>query len=363
MDKEADEKEVDTVESTLVDWKVARKVALRVVGTDPYTSSFHRQGLSDDFMRFTSQAEGLVADCTGLRSQSGSARSRLIGRSGWVDANIASFKRLLKPLSDKLHERANAVAMPFTRQVAGVEFGLVLGWMSKRVLGQYDLLVLEDENPSEQDIVYYVAPNVLAMENRYAFDPAQFRLWLALHEVAHRAQFTGVDWLRPHFLKLVEAVIGGLDPDPKRFIEAARRVKEARRNGEDPMASGGLMALFATKAQAEVLDRLYGLMALLEGHGDVVMARAGEGLLPGAVRFGRVIRRRRQSVQRFAKVVQRLVGIDAKISQYAAGENFIQKVEAAGGSQLFDNVWTSPEHVPCKAEIHDPELWIKRIDT
>ncbi|MDE0268510.1 MAG: zinc-dependent metalloprotease [Acidimicrobiaceae bacterium] len=351
------------MKNSFVDWELAKRVAVRVAGREPYTLSFHRRGLVDDFTRFTSQAEELVGDCTGLRSQSGLARSRLIGRSGWIDANIASFKRLLRPLTEKLSDRLDSPAAPVTRRLAGAEFGFVLGWMSTRVLGQYDLLVIEDEQPDEQDIVYYVAPNVLTMENRYAFDSSQFRLWLALHEVTHRAQFTGVSWLRAHFLSLVESVVEGLAPDPKRFSEALRRVVNARRRGEDPLASGGIAALFATETQAEVLDQLYGLMALLEGHGDVTMARAGRGLLPGADRFARVMRSRRRSVRGFVKLVQKLVGIDAKISQYAAGENFIELVELTGGSELLNRVWTAPEYLPNKSEIVDPQLWVNRVSS
>ena len=89
---------------------------------------------------------------------------------------------------------------PVAQKVAGAEVGALLGWMSTRVLGQYDLLVVEDESPEDQDIVYYVGPNVLALEKRFAFPPREFRLWLALHEVTHRAQFTGIPWLRTHYL-------------------------------------------------------------------------------------------------------------------------------------------------------------------
>src|SRR5437763_1083338 len=92
-----------------------------------------------------------------------------------------------------------------TRRVTAVELGALLGWMSTRVLGQYDLLLVEDENPEDQDLVYYVGPNVLALEKQFGFPPREFRLWLALHEVTHRAQFTGIEWMRPHFLSLVEA--------------------------------------------------------------------------------------------------------------------------------------------------------------
>ena len=343
-----------------IDWDLARQVALRTARREPYTAPLWRDGLAEDFAESTERAEKLVAECTGLRSLSGPARGRVTDRAGWIDANLASFQRLLRPLVDKLGGADGRLA-PVTRRVSGAELGVMLGWMSTRVLGQYDLLVIEDEKPEDQDIVYYVAPNVVALENRYAFDPAQFRLWLALHEVTHRAQFTGVEWMRPHFIGLVESVLDSVEPDPKRIAAALRRVMEARRRGEDPLAAGGVMALFASEAQIETLDQLAGLMSLLEGHGDVTMDRAGDGLVPSAPRFGRVMRRRRESVRGFAKVFQRLIGLDAKIKQYAEGEHFISSVEAAGGTALFDRVWEGPENVPGIAEIRSPDDWVARM--
>ena len=121
------------------------------------------------------------------------------------------------------------------------------------------------------------------------------------------------------------------------------------------------MALFASEAQVETLEQLSGLMSLLEGHGDVIMDRAGEGLVPSAPRFGRVMRRRRESVRGFAKVFQRLIGLDAKIKQYAEGERFIESVEAVGGTALLDRVWEAPGNVPGIAEIRNPHDWVSRM--
>ena len=344
-----------------IDWDLARRVAVRTARREPYTAPRWRDGLAEDFDDCTQRAEGLVAEFTGLRSLAGPARGRVTDRVGWIDANLASFQRLLKPLAAKLGTGSDGMLAPITRRVAGAELGVMLGWMSTRVLGQYDLLIIEDEKPEDQDIVYYVAPNVLSLENKYAFDPAEFRLWLALHEVTHRAQFTGVDWMRPHFIGLVESVLDSVDPDPKRIAAAVRRVVEARRRGEDPLAAGGIMALFASEAQVETLEQLAGLMSLLEGHGDVTMDRAGKGLVPSAPRFGRVMRRRRESVRGFAKVFQRVIGLDAKIKQYAEGEHFISSVEEAGGTALLDRVWEGPTNVPGIAEIRNPRDWVSRM--
>lgn len=348
--------------SAPVDWQLAAKVATRVGGRDPFADSYHWDSLEPDFAEFTAEAEELVAQATGLRSLSGPARARVTDRSGWVDANIASFQRLLRPITDKLGPKLEGgAAAPLARRAAGAEVGALLGWMSTRVLGQYDLLVVEDEDPEDQDIVYYVGPNVLALEKRFAFPPREFRLWLALHEVTHRAQFTGIEWMRPHFLGLVQSTVDSVDPDPARFVEALKRVVDDLMSGTNPLAEGGLAVLLAGPEQREVLDRVGGLMSLLEGHGDVTMDRAGADLIPSAERFGRVLRARRQQVGGVAKLVQRLIGLEAKMKQYEQGERFIAAVEDVGGPALLDRAWTSPDHLPSLAEIRDPRSWIERV--
>ncbi len=229
------------------------------------------------------------------------------------------------------------------------------------MLGQYDLLVLEDEHPEEQDLVYYVGPNVLALEKRYSFPPREFRLWLALHEVTHRAQFTGVPWLREHYLALVEEVLDVADLDAKRLLDAARRAAGDVSHGRNPLADGGLPALLASPAQRAVFTRLNGLMSLLEGHGDTTMDRAGAARIPSAERFARVLRQRRQQGNPLLKLVLQAVGFEAKLAQYAAGERFIEVVEAEGGPELLDRVWERPEHLPTADEVADPGRWVTRL--
>src|SRR5436305_2096011 len=345
-----------------VDWNLAERIAVRVSGREPFAESYHYASLLPDFEELTAQAEELVYQATGLRSLSGPARARVTDRAGWVRANIASFSRLLRPLTDKLGERmGDGRLTPFARRATGAELGMLLGWMSTRVLGQYDLLIVEDENPEDQDIVYYVGPNVIALEKRFAFPPREFRLWLALHEVTHRAQFTGVPWLRQHFLSLVERSLDSVEPDPKRFMLALRRVIESSREGRSALDDGGLVALLATPEQGALLQQIGGMMSLLEGHGDVTMDRAGEGLIPSAERFGRVLRQRRQQGNPFAKLVQRLLGFEAKINQYEQGERFIAAVEQHGGPQLLNQAFAAPELLPSLAEIREPQLWIDRV--
>lgn len=348
--------------TSAIDWDVARRVANRVGGREPFSESYHSASLASDFEEFTAIAEELVAQTTGLRSLAGPARARVADRSMWVDANVASFQRLMRPLLEKLGPKTSTGALaPVTRRVSGAELGLMLGWMSTRVLGQYDLLVIEDERPEDQDIVYYVGPNVLAIEKRYAFAPREFRLWLALHEVTHRAQFTGVPWLRGYFLGLVDDLLGSVDPDPQRLLAAINDVLEKKRGGLDPLADGGMMGILATPEQRVALDKISGMMSLLEGHGDITMDRAGLGLVPSADRFGRVLRQRRQQSRGIVRFLQRLAGIEAKLQQYAQGEAFITAVEGVGGPEVLQHAWAGPENLPTIHEIRTPSLWLERM--
>src|SRR4051794_30339203 len=277
-----------------VDWDLAKRIAVKVSGREPFAESYHYASLEPDFTELTAQAEELVYQATGLRSLAGPARARVTDRAGWVNANVASFQRLLRPLTERLDEKVGDSRLaPVARRATGAELGLLLGWMSGRVLGQYDLLIIEEENPEDQDVVYYVGPNIIALEKRFAFPPREIRLWLALNKATHRAQFTGVPWLREHFLSLVERSLDAVDPDPKRFLNAMRKLVESSREGRNPLEDGGLVALLANEEQGQVLREIGGMMSLLEGHGDITMGRAGEGPVPSPDRLGPRPRHRR----------------------------------------------------------------------
>jgi coenzyme F420 biosynthesis associated uncharacterized protein len=361
--------------SVSVDWELARRVAARVAQRDPYAGSYLQASLVPDFAELTPRAEELVGAATGLVPPT-SARGRVADRAGWVDANLGSFQRLLRPLLDKLgshHDPTGRldsllggapgrIAGAVGPRVAGAEVGLLLGWMSGRVLGQYDLLIAEDDRPEDQDIVYYVGPNILALEKRYGFPPREFRLWIALHECTHRAQFTAVSWLRPYFLSLVHELLHSIDPDPRRLVEALRSAVEQRRHNGSALRDGGVAALLASPEQRATMAKISGLMSLLEGHGDITMDRAaGADLIPSQARFSRVLSERRRSASGFNKVVQRLIGLEAKLAQYEQGEHFVRTVEATGGRSLFDRVWERAENLPTIDEIRQPSRWIDRM--
>jgi coenzyme F420 biosynthesis associated uncharacterized protein len=348
-----------------VSWETAARVATRVARQQHPLTDSERRSLESDFTELTAQAEDLVAAETGLRSLAGPGRARVADRIQWVGANVASFQRLLRPVIAKLEARAerNRLWGPnplqISRQLAGAEVGLLLGWMSTRVLGQYDQLIIEEENPEDQDIVYYVGPNIVNLERRHGFPPREFRLWLALHEVTHRAQFTGVPWMRAHFLSLVDRALAGIETDPRQLFEAFRRSAAGVRAGRNPLDDGGLIALVASPEQFAAIQEIGGMMSLLEGHGDITMDRAGADLIPNAERFSHVLRQRRRQ-HGLARLLTVLVGLDAKMRQYEQGERFIEQVETDGPPGLLARVWEGPDWLPSWVEIRHPERWISR---
>jgi coenzyme F420 biosynthesis associated uncharacterized protein len=351
----------------LVDWALAERVARRVAKRNaPPIDPRSRRRLVDDFAELTPVAEALVEASTGLRSSAGPARADVTDRGGWVHENIGSFRRLLRPIlqratsEDGFGRNMPPVLASAARLASGTELGVVLGWMSTRVLGQYDLFRAE-EGEAPSDAVYYVGPNVIALERRHGFNPQEFRLWIAVHELTHRAQFTGVSWMRQYFLDLVDKGLTIASPDAKQLMAAIARMASDIRARRNPLADSGIIGALAPPEQLATLHQIQALMSLLEGHGDVTMNRAAADRIPGAQRFATTLQARRDSARGTTRLVQQLIGLEAKMKQYQEGEKFVEAVEIAGGPELFARVWEAPEHLPTLEEVRDPARWVSRL--
>jgi coenzyme F420 biosynthesis associated uncharacterized protein len=276
-----------------------------------------------------------------------------------VQANISSMRRLIAPLVARMGERVAATPMaPIGRRIAGGETGVLLGYLSQRVLGQYDLLVPEESGA--EDAVYYVGVNILSLEKRFAFRPRDFRLWVAIHEVTHRAQFTSVPWMKGYFLSLVDDTLGSIDPDPRHLVDALARAVEEIGRGRNPLDDGGLVGLLASDAQRASLARIQALMSLLEGHGNSVMNRIGRDHVSGQARMARVLSARRTS-RGLSAMVHKLLGLESKLRQYEVGEAFIEAVEREAGATALTPAWRGPEWLPTFEELSKPVDWLTRV--
>jgi coenzyme F420 biosynthesis associated uncharacterized protein len=348
----------------MVDWALAQRVAAGALILKPAPATYRSRDLQGQFDDLTARAETLVSEATGLHSAHGTARAKVTDRAGWAAANVRSVERLVGPAMLELQRKRGTKllggpSLVVGRAVAGTQLGLMLAYMATRVLGQYDLLI-NDEAPEDQDLVSYVGPNIVAVETQYGFEPSEFRLWLALHEVTHRLQFTAVPWLRDHFVGLVTELLGPLSGDPAGLADMVRRVAEELRAGRNPTREGGVVGMLATPEQRLALSKISGMMSLLEGHGDVTMDRAGAAEVPGAAHFSQVLHERRTQARGLTKLMSKLLGLDATMRQYAEGERFVESVEAAGGPALLARVWEGPEWLPTLEEIREPAAWVAR---
>jgi coenzyme F420 biosynthesis associated uncharacterized protein len=357
----------------MVDWTVALSTASRLVKPGPDIS---REGAAEavaDLRRCAVRAEDYVRQVTGLTAPSGTAPVLVVDRPRWIEANIDGFRQVLAPLNAKTSERtknSNPALVSIGARITGVEVGALLSYLAPKVLGQFDPFYpgvdgTSDVAPGELPPggrLLLVAPNIVAVERELELVPSDFRLWVCLHEETHRVQFTAVPWLRGYLNTQIGEVVATADLDgaalAQMLREAVKRISEAAR-GDGELS---IVDLVQTPAQREIVDRITAVMSLLEGHADVVMDGVGPEVIGSIVEIRRRFDVRRQG-QGFDKIIRKLLGLDAKMRQYRDGAAFCKAVIAAGGMDGLNRVWTSPETLPTKAEIADPQIWLARMDS
>jgi coenzyme F420 biosynthesis associated uncharacterized protein len=341
----------------LVDWRTAAAVGARVAGTGPQLSPVERARVAEDFADIVPQAEELVSEFTLLRSDAARARPWVMTREEWLRANLRAFERVLEPFAVKvLGDRRESPLAQVRRHTLGVQIGSLLGYLGHKVLGQYDLFA----PPDDEGVLYFVGPNIVSVERKFGFPERDFRLWVSLHEVAHRVQFAGVPWLRGHLSTLVDAYLGSVEVDPKRLLESLRRAVEQVRRGDTEWRGWGWVFLLMSPEQRDLFKRMQAAMALLEGHGNFVMNEVARDRIEAAETFKRRLheRRHRRGVE---KAFQRAIGFDTKVRQYDQGERFVADVVARAGMEGFNRVWLRPENLPTIEEVAHPEAWVARV--
>jgi coenzyme F420 biosynthesis associated uncharacterized protein len=211
-----------------------------------------------------------------------------------------------------------------------------------------------------------VAPNIVAVERELDVDPHDFRLWVCLHEETHRTQFTAVPWLRDHIEGEIQTFLAQTDMDPatllERLREAAGSLPGFGGSAEEESEGGSLMDLVQSPEQREILARLTAVMSLLEGHADVVMDGVGPQVVPSVAEIREKFQQRRaKGTGRLDALLRKALGLDAKMRQYQDGAVFVRAAVDAVGMAGFNRVWTSPNTLPTKEEIHNPAAWVARI--
>jgi coenzyme F420 biosynthesis associated uncharacterized protein len=342
----------------MVDWSLARQIAGFAAGSD------RQVDLGVDFGARTRALAPEVTSYTRLRSRTPVPEAELLGRKEWAEMNLESLSHMLEPVAGKLDDRM-AFAGPLagalrigTSATLAAEAGLVMGYVSQRVLGQYELSLLQPEMAPR---LVFVAPNLERAARDLDVDRDSFFDWIVLHELTHVFQFQGVTWLREHFSTLVRSYLdtvevriergaaGGVPllPQPAKLVEAFRE--------------GGLAALVQSREQRDLMGRMQALMSVVEGYSEHVMDALGERVLPAYAGLRDAMERRRRSRSAPERVLERLLGLDFKMRQYEVGKRFCDAVAAEGGMTTLNRVWDSAEALPTMAELSRPAAWLERV--
>ncbi|GFM97882.1 zinc-dependent metalloprotease [Streptomyces fulvorobeus] len=363
----------------MVDWNLAVATATRLVRPGPEISREEARAVVAELRRHAKASEEHVRSFTRMIPEGAEPEDTpvlVVDRAGWIRANVAGFRELLRPLLGKMQDRRSggpggAVLGAVGGKVTGVELGMLLSFLASRVLGQYETFA-----PATRELpasakgggrLLLVAPNIVHVERELEVNPHDFRLWVALHEETHRTQFTGVPWLRDHLKGEIQSFLDETDVDPMTVLERLREAAQSlsgagRPEGEEGDQGRSLVEIVQTPAQREILGRLTAVMSLLEGHADFVMDGVGPEVVGSVAEIREKFQQRRaRGAGRLDQALRRLLGLDAKLRQYRDGERFVSAVVREVGMDGFNRVWTSPNTLPTKAEIAAPAEWIARV--
>jgi len=338
----------------MVDWDLAVRLGGRLAGDGPQVAREEAAAAVAELRQDAATATGYVRDYTGLNAPDNTAPVLVVDRKGWIQANADAFSTVIAPVIDQVTKKRvpGAVAKAVGAKVTAVEVGGLLGFLSAKVLGQFDPFF----EPAGRLLL--VAPNIVHAERELDVDQTDFRLWVCLHEETHRVQFTASPWLRDHLFAQVEGLAETMNLT-ELSGEGLKRI--TGQISEAIKGNGNLLEAVASPEQRAILDRVTGMMSLLEGHADVVMDGVGPTVIPSVEQIRKVFNKRRQGIGTLDRLLRRLMGLDAKMAQYRDGAKFVRAVVDKVGMADFNAVFAGPDNLPAKAEIADPGAWIRRV--
>ena len=341
----------------MVEWGLARQIAALAAGRGT------EEEPPFDVAALCAEMEGPVADYTRLALATPTPPAEVVSRAEWAAVNLAPLAQILDPVAAKLDERlafagplAGALKIGASATLAA-EAGLVMGYLSQRVLGQYDVSLLGGDTDPR---LLFVGPNLAGAVRDLDVDAESFGRWICAHELTHVFQFQGVPWLREHMSGLLRRYVatlqvriergsaGGLPsmPDPSKLVEAFRE--------------GGLAALVQNPEQRAVMDEIQAAMSVVEGYSEHVMDALAAELIPAHEELRTAMDRRRRSRSAPQRIIERLLGFDVKLRQYEQGKRFADAVASSAGIAGLNRVWSSPDALPSPDELQHPGRWLDR---
>ncbi len=344
-----------------IDWNVAQRVGEMLAGDE----NGWERGKGAGAAQAQAVAEGYAARVsayTGLRPTGPLPPIEAIDRKRWIEANIATMRPLLDPLTERAGKSPGPLGpalRSFTQLLLGVQVGAVTGMLSQRVLGQYDISLLD---PAQPPRLLLLGPNLAQAARKLEVDHDEFSAWVAIHEVTHAVQFGGAPWLRAHLGGMLSELIGGIQVGiGGGFVRTFRVPARSDLGGlVDRVRAGELLRLGLGEDRWAVVERMQAAMSLIEGHAEHTMDAVGASELPSLERMRSAMNRRRRERAWPWRILEKLLGLEMKMRQYELGREFCDAVVARGGPDALAVAWTSAEALPTMAELEDPDAWLAR---
>jgi putative hydrolase len=339
-----------------VNWKLAGEISRHLAGDPEPVEPW----LAEEYRDLTRLAQMKIAEVTDL--DLGDAIDAVpVDRAAWAALNLESFRYLVEPLAEKLGAPGadgplEGLMVPLGPAILGAQMGIMTGFLSHRILGQFDV-GLPSAEPGD---LYLVVPNIEAFATENHLDARQVRLWVALHEVTHQAEFARA-WVRPEFVGLIARYLDGLELDPASLTEKLQSFSDPDQIESILSDPAGLAGLITTPEQRPILDSIQAFMAVIEGYADYLMDRAALKMLPDLAKMREAMDRRRSEPSQGEQIINRLLGLELKQEQYRLGTAFCAEVARRWGEDAVGRLWDGADALPSLGELHDPVAWAARV--
>jgi coenzyme F420 biosynthesis associated uncharacterized protein len=341
-----------------IDWEYVTRYAANVGDARRWSYAEKQQFLST-YETFVNEPTPQILELTKLQTPN-THQIRVFDRYDWINTNVKAFVEQLEPLESALTPKSGSLVRRgvyrSNQVISTVALGLLLGYIAKRVLGQYDPSLFGREILTGE--IYFVEPNIEMVEQELSFAGNDFRRWIAIHEVTHAIVFESVPWLKGRLSELLKQYLAaaGKEMTSEGFQSRARAVTShyvERRQFS-------LIHAVLSSEQIELLSQIQALMCIIEGYSDFVMDRIGKEMLATYDQLKRAFELRRRRKTGRERFFERATGLGMKMEQYVLGERFVSHVVTSRGIDFVNRVWRAPSDVPTLDEVSHPQKWIGR---
>lgn len=349
----------------ILDWDQIMAIAARAAAAGPPVPRARLEAASEEYAAILREVAPPLSAYTGTDLSFTERDVRAVDRPEWIATNIDNVKELLAPFEQAYRETAGAARVDWPgltalgRLALSAEVGMLLGYLARRVLGQYDISLLgaRGDDPGR---LYFVEPNIEAVQTQLGLPAREFRIWLALHEATHAHEFEGHPWVRDLLNRTLERYLTAMLSQLRNGRESFTGLVSTAI--ERLLAGGTVLEAVMPSAQRQLIAQLQALMALLEGYSTHVMNAVGRQILPHFAEIERRVEQRSQRRGTAELLFLRLTGLQMKLDQYRLGNAFVSYVERERGIAFVNQVWAGPERLPSEEEIRDPARWIQRME-